>query len=217
MHQELKIQHREPKNLNTHIWLTNRRVGNVELQHCYRVGHAVWTFSTGNRRVWIHISALQIVELGTLRSSIVTGWGMRRSWPRWHQFWSRLSAVVGWRCTCSCASPGCLQILCHAMLERKASGRGVLTNYSRVSFYHGLHLFMPSKLNTPLIPFWDFGARFLNQILHVSYCGTRKPSFGHDGHSEWQAHVGLFLLYPTSMSCHSSRHVEYLQEICCCL
>jgi hypothetical protein len=29
-------------------------------------------------------------------------------------------------------------------------------------------------------------------------------------------HVRLFQLYPTSLPCHSRRHVEYLQGISCC-
>jgi hypothetical protein len=31
-----------------------------------------------------------------------------------------------------------------------------------------------------------------------------------------QAHVGLFQLYPTSLSCHSCSHVENLQAFRCC-
>jgi len=31
-----------------------------------------------------------------------------------------------------------------------------------------------------------------------------------------QVNVGLFQLYPASLSCHHSRHVEYLQQISCC-
>jgi hypothetical protein len=29
-------------------------------------------------------------------------------------------------------------------------------------------------------------------------------------------HVGMFKLYPTSFCCHSSWHIENLQEISCC-
>jgi len=78
-------------------------------------------------------------------------------------------------------------------------------------------LVMPRTPNTLLLLFLDFGARFLDQILHFLYCGTHKPFFGHFGHIQCQAYVGLFQLYTTSLPCHSSRHVENLQEISCCL
>jgi hypothetical protein len=38
---------------------------------------------------------------------------------------------------------------------------------------------------------------------------------GHFGHFQGHAHVGLFQLYPTSLPCNSSRHVENLQESSC--
>jgi len=43
-----------------------------------------------------------------------------------------------------------------------------------------------------------------------------KPSFGYCGHVQGKMHVGLFKLYPTSLSCHSSWHVENLRDISCC-
>jgi len=67
---------------------------------------------------------------------------------------------------------------------------------------------MPRKLNSSLLLFSDFGARFLN-------CGARKPTFRHFRHIQGQAHVRLFQLYPTSLPRHSRRHVENLQEISC--
>jgi hypothetical protein len=72
---------------------------------------------------------------------------------------------------------------------------------------------VPRKLNTPLLFFSDLGAWFLYEIFHFLNCGVRKAFFGHFGHIQRQAHVGLFQLYPTSLPCHSCRHVEILQDI----
>jgi len=102
------------------------------------------------------------------------------------------------------------------LLARKASERVVLTKHSRVSFCRSLHLGMPRKLNTLLLLFSDLGARFVDQILRSLYRSAQKPFFGHFGHVQGQAHVGLFQLYTTSLPCHCSRHVEYLQEVSCC-
>jgi hypothetical protein len=79
--------------------------------------------------------------------------------------------------------------------------------------YRSLHLFMPRKLNTPFLLFSDLGAWFLNAIFRFLYCGARKAFFGHFGHIQPQAHVRLFQPYPTSLPCHSFRHVENLQDI----
>ena len=92
----------------------------------------------------------------------------------------------------------------------------VLTKHCRVSLYCSLHLFMPRKLNTPLLLFFDLGAWCLNEIFRFLYCGARKAFCGHFGHIQRQAHVRLFELYPTSLPCHSYRHVENLQDISCC-
>ena len=92
-----------------------------------------------------------------------------------------------------------------------------LTKHHRLSFYCSLHHFMPRKHNIPLLLFSQFGARYLNQILHSLYCGSPKPTYGHFCHIQRQAHIGLFQLYTTSLPCHSSRHVENLEDICCCL
>ena len=96
---------------------------------------------------------------------MIASWGRSRSGQRWHQLWSRLSASVGWRCTCSFASPVCLQIVCSAIWARKASGRVLMMKHSRVSFYRRLHLFMPRKLKTLLLLLTDLGAGFL-----IRYC-----------------------------------------------
>jgi hypothetical protein len=79
--------------------------------------------------------------------------------------------------------------------------------------YCNLHLVMPWKLNTPLLLFSVLSAWSHNQIHRSPYCGARKAFFGHCGHIQRQAHVGLWQLYPTSLPCHSCRHVETLQDI----
>jgi hypothetical protein len=143
---------------------------------------------------------------------------------RWHQLWCRLwsrlwillSASVGSRCTSSFVSPVRLRILCGAILARKAFGRLVLTKHSLVSCYRCLHLVMRRKLNTMLLLFSDLSMWFLDQISRFLCCGAQKPAFGQFRHVQGQAHVGMFQLYTTSLSCHSCRHVEYLQEISCC-
>ena len=164
----------------------------------------------------IRISGRQIDDFRRLSSGGVTGWGGWRAGRRWSRLWSPHSASGRGRCTCSFASPACLRILCGAILARKAAGRLVMTKHCRVSLYRSLHLFMPRKLNTPLLLFSDLGAWFLNEIFRFLYCGARKAFFGHFGHIQRQAHVGLFQLYPTSLPCHSCRHVENLQDISRC-
>ena len=76
--------------------------------------------------------------------------------------------------------------------------------------------FVPRKLNTPLLFFSDLGTWFLYEIFHFLNCGARKAFFGHFGHIQRQAHVGLFQLYPTSLPCHCCRQVENLQDISWC-
>jgi len=44
-----------------------------------------------------------------------------------------------------------------------------------------------------------------------------KAFFGHFGHIQCPAHVALFQLYPTSLPCHSCRHVGNQQDISCYL
>ena len=174
-------------------------------------------FSTGKRCRWIRISSRQIVDFKTLSCGGFTSWGGWCSGQRWHRLWSLLSALIGRRCTCSFASPTCLRIFCCAILARKASCHVVLMKHSLMSFYRSLHCFMPRKLNTPLLLFSDLSTRYLDAILRFLYCGAQKPSFGRFGHIQVQAAVRLFQLYMTSLPCHRSRHVEYLQEISCCV
>ena len=163
------------------------------------------------------LSVQQIDDLRRLNSGNVTGWG------GWHavlwgsRLWIPLSASVGWSCTCSFASPASLRIVCGAIWARKAAGGLVLTKHCWVSLYPRLDLLLPRKLNTPLLLFSDLDARFLDYVFRILYCGARKAFFGHFGHIQCQAHVGLFQLYPTSLPCHSCRHVENLQDIGCCI
>ena len=92
----------------------------------------------------------------------------------------------------------------------------IFTNHCSVSFYHSLHLGMPGRHNTPLLFFSDFSARFLDWLFRFLHCATQKPFFTQFGHIQSKKHVGLFKLYPTSLSCHCSWHVENLQEISHC-
>jgi len=176
-------------------------------------------FRTGKSCMRIHISGRKIVDFRRLSSGSVTGWGR---WGMWRagrmlsRLWSPHSASGGWRCTCFLESQACLQILCGAILALKAAGRLVLTKHCRLSLYRSRHLVMPRKLNALLVLFSDLGAWFLNKIFRFLYCGARKAFFGHFGHIQCQAHVGLFHLYPTSLPCHSCRHVDNLQAISCC-
>jgi len=155
--------------------------------------------------MYIHICGWHTCCFGPL---IVISWHRWRFGPRWRPFW--------WRCTLAVAPPVCRWIFCGAILARKPAVRLIFANHCRVSFDHDLHLVMRGKLNTPLLLFSDFGARFLDELLCFLYCGVWYPSFGHFGHIHGKRHVGLFKLYPTSLSCHSSWHVENLQEISCC-
>jgi len=166
--------------------------------------------------MWIRISGWQIYPLGMISSGIVTGCGGWHTRQRWRRLGCRLSASVGWRYTCSFASTVCLLNHCGAIFARKASGHVVVTKHSWVSFYRSLHLVMPRKLDTLLLVFSDLDGRFLDQILCFLNCGTERPLFGHVDHIQGQVHIGLFQLYPTSLPCHISRHVENLQEISCC-
>jgi hypothetical protein len=170
-------------------------------------------FCTGKSCMRIRISGWQIDDSRRLSSGGVTGWGGWSAGLRWSRLWNPHSASGRGRCTCSFASPACLQILCGAILSRKAARRLVMTKHCRVSLYRRLHLFMPRRINTPLLLFSDLSAWFLNEIFCFLYCGARKAFFGHFGHIQRQAHVALFQLYPTSLPCHSCRHVENLQDI----
>ena len=97
--------------------------------------------------------------------------------------------------------------------QGRPAGRLVLTNHYRVTLYRSLHLFVHRKFNTLLLLFSDLGAWFLYEMFCLLNCGARKAFFGDFGHIQRQVHVVLFQLYPTSLPCHSCRHVENLQDI----
>ena len=180
-------------------------------------------FSSGKSCMWIGISSQQIDDFETLSTGSVTCWGWwcsgqswRQQWSRlWSRLWSQLSASVGPRCTCSPATLACVWMFCGAILPRKASGRVVSTKHSRVSFYRSLHHFTPKDLHTLHHFSSDHSVRFLDRLLRFLHCGARKAFFGHFGHFQGQAHVGLFQLYTTSLPRHHSRYVEHFQEISC--
>jgi hypothetical protein len=65
----------------------------------------------------------------------------------------------------------------------------------------------------PLLLFSDLGVRYLDEVLCFSDCGAQTPAFAHVAHIQGQVHVGLFLLYTTSLPCHRSRHVDYRNHI----
>ena len=168
-------------------------------------------FCTEKGCMWICISGWQIDNLGKLCTQIITWCG------GWLAGQRCCRSVYGWlRSTSSFASPAGLQIRCGAILGTKASRCVVLMKHSWVTFNRSLHLFMLRKLNTSLLLFSHVSMRFINQILCFIHCHARKPYFGHFGHIQGQVHVGLGQLYPTTLPCHSSRHVEILQEISCC-
>jgi len=172
----------------------------------------------------ICISGRTLDDFEMLITGSVTGWGewCSMQWGRllwsglWSWLWILLPASVGRKCTCTFASTQRLWRLCCAIVPMKTSGDVVLTKHSRVWWYRSLLLFMSGKLNTPPLFFSDLGTRFLHLILRFPHCGARKPAFGHFGHIQGQAHVGLFQLYSTSLPCHRCRHVEYLQELSWC-
>jgi hypothetical protein len=170
-------------------------------------------FRTRKSCLRIPISGGQLHDFSRLSSGSVTGWGAWRPVRRWSRPWIPLSASGGGRCTCAFASPACLRILCGAILARNGAGRLVLTKHCWVSFYRSLHRFVRRKLNTPLLFFSDRVAWFLYEIFRFLNCGARKVVFGHFGHIQRQAHVGPFQLYPTSLLCHSCRHVQNVPDI----
>jgi len=136
-------------------------------------------------------------------------------WHRWHS--GRRCGRFWWRCVGSFVPSACLQIHCCAILAWKAAVCVILINHCQVSFYRSLHLFMPRKLYYSLLLFLDFGARFLDQVLHFAYWGAQQPSFPHFGNIQSKAHVRLFWLYPTSLPRHSTRHVGNLEQSSCCV
>jgi len=124
---------------------------------------------------------------------------------------------AGWRCTCSFVCRACLRFLRGALSVWKEASHLILKKHCQVTIYCSRHRFMPRTLNTPLLHFSDLGAWFRNELFRLPYCGARDTFFSHFGPIPWQPHVRLFKLYPTSLPCHSCRHVEKLQDFVCCL
>jgi len=146
----------------------------------------------GKRSMCICISQWHIVDVGTSSSLSISGWCKWRSGERWLRFGCGMAVSVKWSYIHSVAPPVCLQIFCHAILVRKAAMCEAFMNHSWVSFHCSLHLSVPRKLNSPLPLLLDFGARFLEQVLHLLSCGAWIPSFGHVGHIQRTAHVRSF-------------------------
>jgi len=146
--------------------------------------------------MYTHISGWHTFCCGALSSLTVS---RRRRWRSGHQ-WRR----SWWRCTCAFVPPASLWILRCANLARKTAVCSKFPNHCRVSFYRSLHLVMPGKHNTLGLLCSNFSEWFLDQLWRFLNCGTRKPFFCHFGHIQGKTHVGLFKLYSTSLSCHSS-------------
>jgi len=130
-------------------------------------------------------------------------------------FWASVVRIVVEVHPCLCASSESVDSCC-AISVRKTAVCLIFPNLCWVSLHRSLHLVMPGKHNTLHILFWNFGAWFVDYLLRFLNHGARKPFFSHFGHIQGKTHVGLFKLYPTSLSCHSSWHVENLEEISCC-
>ena len=130
----------------------------------------------------ICLSRRQIDNFSRLCSGSVTSRGGRCPGRMRSRLWNPLSALGGWRCTCSFAPPACLRIILSAILARMAAGSLVLTKHCRVSLYRSLYLFVPRTLNTPLLLYSDLGGWCLNEICLCLNCGAQKAIFGHSGH-----------------------------------
>jgi len=148
--------------------------------------------STGKRSMHIRISGWCTFEFGCVRSLFVTGWHRWRSGRMWCQFCCWLSMLLWCRCSRAFAPPACLGIRCCAMFGKKAAILLIYPKHSRVSFHCSLHIFLPRKLNFPLLLFSDSSPRFLDQVMHCLHRGARKPPLGYCGHIQGKAHVGLF-------------------------
>jgi len=158
--------------------------------------------------MYIDISGWLTFCFGALITLTVIRWRRWGSGPGWRRSW--------WRCTCGFVTPASLWILWCAILAKKTAVRLGIPNHCRVYIYRSFHLIMPGKHNTPHLLFSNFSVWFLDLLLRFLNCGAWKPFFSHIGHIQRKTHVGLFKLYPTSLSRHCSWQVENLQEISCC-
>ena len=158
----------------------------------------------------ILMTGWQIVDFGSMSSVIFAGWCRWRSGQRWRLVCCPLSVSLRWRCTHRFEDLAGLQILCRAILARIASVHLVLMKHCAVSSHRSLHLSMPMKHNSPLLLFSIFSVRLHHQILRFLHHSRPITCFGHFGHIQGKAHVGLLQLCPTSLPCHSSRQVKNL-------
>jgi len=162
----------------------------------------------GKRSIYIHTSEWHAICLGALSPLTVIRWRKWRSGPRWCRSWQR--------CTCAFAPSASLWILCCAILARKRAICWIFPNRCRGSFYCRIHHVMPGNHNKLLRLISNFCRWFLDYIFHFLNGGARRHFLGHCGHIQSKTHVGLFMLYPTSLAWHGSWHVENLQEVSCC-
>jgi len=148
--------------------------------------------STEKKSMYIQMSGWHTFDYGYVSFLVVTGWNKRGF--RWISplLWCWLSSeVLCQRCTHAFASPVCLLILGWAILAREAAVSLSFLHHCRVSFHPRLHIFMPTKLNSPHVLFLDFGTRFRDLKLCFLHCGTRKPPFGHFSHIQGKEHLIL--------------------------
>ena len=191
--------------LCTNLWMNHHESANLEW-NLYRTCDPWQKSSIGKRTMYIHICGWRTFCFG---ARFVIRWHRWQFGPRWRRF--------RWWCTLAFAPPACLWILCGVILAMKEAVGLIVTNHCRVSCDRSLHHVMPGKLDTPLLLFSDFDARCLDWLSLLLHSGAWKPFFGHFGHMQGKTHVWLFKLYLTWLSCHSSWHVENLQESSCCI
>jgi len=111
----------------------------------------------------------------------------------------------------------CLQSVCEFVAVADWQGR-----HSAVWFYQSIaaclsiaaFTFLHPGISTPRFFSFRTSPRGFLIRYWVSSIDA-KTHFGHFGYIQGQAHVGLFQLYNTSLPCHHSRHVAYLQVISC--
>jgi len=131
----------------------------------------------------------------------------------WRRFCCLLSLSVWLRCSHSSAPPPYLRSLCCAIWASKATVCVILQKHCWVSCYPSRHLSMSEKLNSLSCYFLYFCVMGLHIMMCFLYCSMSTTLFGWFGHVQGKVHVRLYLLYPTSLPCHSGRHVENIQEI----
>jgi len=173
--------------------------------------------SAGRRSMYIHISRWHTFHFRSVNYLIATRWRRWRSGRIWRQSWSQLYESLWWGCTCAVVPPACLGFLCCSIVARTAVVSLIFPKYSWVSFHCRLHIATLQKYNSPHLLFSDFGATYLDQAWRFLYWVTQKSSFGHFGLIQGKMHGRLFWLYPTSLPCHTCRHVDDLQELSSCI